>query len=104
MKLVVCNNKFSLGLAAAQHAATTIRSAAVASGKARIIAATGAAQFEFLDALTSMQELDWQRVTMFHLDEYIGLPDSHPASFAKYLQDRLIGKAGIKDSHLLSGD
>jgi glucosamine-6-phosphate deaminase len=104
MKLVVCNNKFSLGLAAAQHAATAIRSAAVANGKARIIAATGAAQFEFLDALTSMQELDWQRVTMFHLDEYIGLPDSHPASFAKYLQDRLIGKAGIKDAHLLSGD
>jgi glucosamine-6-phosphate deaminase len=104
MKLVVCNNKFSLGLAAAQHAATAIRNAALGNGKARIIAATGAAQFEFLDALTSMQEIDWQRVTMFHLDEYIGLPDSHPASFAKYLQDRLIGKAGIKDAHLLSGE
>jgi glucosamine-6-phosphate deaminase len=103
MKLVVCNNKFSLGVAAAQHGATAIRNAAVANGKARIISATGAAQFEFLDALTSMPEVDWRRVTMFHLDEYIGLPDSHPASFVKYLQDRLIGKVGIKEAYLLTG-
>lgn len=100
---MICNNKCSLGRAAAQHGATAIRNAEVANDKARIIAATGAAQFEFLDALTSMPEVDWQRVTMFHLDEYIGLPDSHPASFVKYLQERLIGKVGIKEAHLLNG-
>jgi glucosamine-6-phosphate deaminase len=104
MKLVICNNKFSLGRDAAEKAVTAIRNAQLTNGKARIIAATGAAQFEFLDALTSMPEVDWQRVTMFHLDEYIGLPDSHPASFVKFLQERLIGKVGIKESHLLSGE
>jgi len=105
MKLVICNNKFALGRTAAQQGATAIRNAVVANGKARIIAATGAAQFEFLDALTSMPEVDWQQVAMFHLDEYIGLPDSdsHPASFVKFLQERLIGKVAIKETHLLSG-
>jgi glucosamine-6-phosphate deaminase len=105
MKLMICNNKSLLGTAAAEKATTAIRNAQLTSGKARIIAATGAAQFEFLDALTSMPEVDWQRVVMFHLDEYIGLPDSdsHPASFVKFLQDRLIGKLGIKEAHLLSG-
>ena len=105
MKLMICNNKFLLGTAAAEKATTAIRNAQLTNGKARIIAATGAAQFEFLDALVSMPEVDWQRVVMFHLDEYIGLPDSdsHPASFVKFLQDRLIGKLGIKEAHLLSG-
>ena len=64
-------------------------------GRARIIAATGVSQFEFLDALT---------VEMFHLDEYIGLPASHPASFRKYLRERLIGKTGIERHHLLDGE
>jgi glucosamine-6-phosphate deaminase len=105
MKLMICNNKFLLATAAAEKTTTAIRNAQLTNGKARIIAATGAAQFEFLDALTSMPDVDWQRVVMFHLDEYIGLPesDSHPASFVKFLQDRLIGKLGIKEAHLLSG-
>ena len=104
MKLMICKDKFSLAQSAAEKAVTTIRNAELTNGTARIIAATGASQFEFLDALTSAQEIDWQRVVMFHLDEYIGLPDSHPASFVKYLQERLIGKVGIKESHLLSGE
>jgi len=104
MKLKICNDKVSLGWAAAEQAATAIRNASLANGTARIIAATGAAQFEFLDALTSMQDIDWQRVVMFHLDEYIGLPDSHPASFSKYLQERLVGKVGIKEPYLLGGN
>jgi len=103
MKLKVCNDKFSLGWAAAEQAASAIRSASLANGKARIIAATGASQFEFLDALTSLPDIDWQRVVMFHLDEYIGLPDFHPASFSKYLQERLIGKVGIEETYLLNG-
>ena len=71
---------------------------------APIIAATGASQFEFLDALTGTPEIDWSRVEMFHLDEYIGLPISHPASFRKYLFDRFINKTGITKYHLLEGD
>jgi glucosamine-6-phosphate deaminase len=102
MKVQICNDKFSLGWAAAEQAAKAIRKASLANGKARIIAATGASQFEFLDALTSLPDIDWQRVVMFHLDEYIGLPDSHPASFAKYLRERLVQRTGIKEAHFLS--
>jgi len=64
----------SLGKAAAGQAATAIRRVVQDLGRARIIAATGASQFEFLDALTREPEIDWQRVEVFHLDEYIGLP------------------------------
>jgi glucosamine-6-phosphate deaminase len=68
------------------------------------VAATGASQFEFLDALTSAPGIDWSRVEVFHLDEYVGLPSTHPASFRKYLFERLIHKVGITRYHLLDGD
>lgn len=73
-------------------------------GRARIVAATGAAQFEFLEALTSLPGIDWTRVEMFHLDEYIGLPASHPASFCRFLKERLIQKTGITKHFLLDGE
>src|SRR5207245_6392474 len=84
-----------------ERAAVSLRNAIQNSGRARIIAATGASQFEFLDALTA---IEWPRVEMFHLDEYIGLPASHPASFRKYLLERLIGKTKINKYHFLEGD
>jgi glucosamine-6-phosphate deaminase len=96
-------DKKSLASAAAARAATVIRSSIADRGKARIIAATGASQFEFLEALTKVADIDWQRVEMFHLDEYVGLPEAHPASFCKYLRERLINKVGISEYHLLSG-
>jgi glucosamine-6-phosphate deaminase len=102
MKLIISNDKLSLAQSAAEQAATAIQNAQSANGEARIITATGAAQFEFLEALTAKPGIDWQRVTMFHLDEYIGLPDSHPASFVKFLEDRLIRKTGIKHAYLLN--
>lgn len=91
-------------MAAADHAAMLLREAIEKKGKARLIAATGAAQFEFLETLTGLPGIDWQRVVMFHLDEYIGLPPSHPASFCRFLQERLIQKTGIVHHHLLSGE
>lgn len=90
MILKVFSDKIQLSEAAAEQAAEAIRRAMAESGRARIIAATGASQFDFLQALTSKTEIDWQRVEMFHLDEYVGLPISHPASFRKYLLERLI--------------
>src|SRR4029077_385862 len=96
-------NKKSLAAAAAARAGTIIRDSVAARDQARIIAATGASQFEFLDALTALPGIDWQRVEMFHLDEYIGLPETHPASFCKYLRERLINKVGIEKYHLLNG-
>lgn len=104
MRIKVFEEKKDLGRAAAEQAASSIRNAIRASGRARIIAATGASQFEFLEVLTKAADIDWQRVEMFHLDEYIGLPMSHPASFRSFLQERLIQKTGITNYHLLDGD
>jgi glucosamine-6-phosphate deaminase len=101
--LRVFEKKDEAGKAAAVQAATAIRDAIRERGLARIIAATGAAQFEFLEALTAAPGIDWKSVEMFHLDEYIGLPMTHPASFCKYLQDRLISKTGIQRHYLLDG-
>jgi glucosamine-6-phosphate deaminase len=69
-----------MGQAAAEQAAKVIRSATIERGGARIIAATGASQFDFLEALTRIKDVDWPKVTMFHLDEYTGLDESHPAA------------------------
>lgn len=104
MILKVFSDKIQLSEAAAEQAAEAIRRAMAESGRARIIAATGASQFDFLQALTSKTEIDWQRVEMFHLDEYVGLPISHPASFRKYLLERLIEPTGMKNYHLLDGE
>ncbi|HKA19820.1 MAG TPA: glucosamine-6-phosphate deaminase [Blastocatellia bacterium] len=104
MKIEVFDDKASLSKAAAFQAATAIRRAITQKGTARIIAATGASQVEFLAALTSIPGLDWPRVEMFHLDEYIGISSEHPASFRKYLLERLIQKTGIEKYHLLDGD
>ena len=104
MVIKIYEDKTSLGRAAAEQAAVSLRKAIQESGRARIIAATGASQFEFLDALTAMPAIEWPRVEMFHLDEYIGLPASHPASFRKYLLERLINKTGITKYHFLDGE
>ena len=103
MQLRKFSDKKSLASAAAARAATVIRHSIAERKKARIIAATGVSQFEFLEALTCTADIDWQRVEMFHLDEYVGLPDTHSASFCKYLRERLINKVGIGEYHLLSG-
>jgi glucosamine-6-phosphate deaminase len=104
MVLRIYDDKSSLARAAATESAASLRDAIASRGCARIIAATGASQFEFLDLLTASAGIDWSRVEMFHLDEYIGLPVSHPASFRKFLLERLIRKAGITKYHLLDGD
>jgi len=104
MVINIHDDKASLGRAAAEQAATSLRKTLQDTGRARIIAATGSSQFEFLDALTAMPGIEWPQVEMFHLDEYIGLPASHPASFRKYLRERLINKTGITKYHFLDGE
>jgi glucosamine-6-phosphate deaminase len=104
MVLKVFPDKMSLGDAAAAQAATAIRGAIRDRGTARVVAATAASQAEFLDALVKAPDIDWSRVELFHLDEYIGLPVTHPASFRKMLLELLIHKTGIKHYHLLDGD
>lgn len=104
MLLKLFCDKVSLGQAAAEQAAAAIRRAIAERGAARIIAATGASQFEFLDALTQSPGIDWASVEAFHLDEYIGLPVTHPASFRRFLMERLVRKTGIVHFHSIEGD
>jgi glucosamine-6-phosphate deaminase len=104
MRIKVFPDKAALSHAAADQAASAIRGAIADHGTARIVAATAASQIEFLDALTRAPGIDWKRVEAFHLDEYIGLPISHPGSFRKMLMQQLISKTGIPKYHLLDGD
>jgi glucosamine-6-phosphate deaminase len=100
----VFNDKIQLSEAAARQAAAAVRRAISVCARARIIAATGASQFEFLNALTKTPGIEWAKVEMFHLDEYVGLPITHPASFRKYLLERLIEPVGIANYHLIDGE
>jgi glucosamine-6-phosphate deaminase len=104
MTLRVFDDKVSLGKAAAEQAAAAIRTAIRERGRARIIAASAASQFQFLAALTQIRDVPWQQVELFHLDEYIGLPMTHSASFCKFLHEHLIDKVGIVNHHLLNGE
>ena len=104
MNIRVYDDKSALGRDAAAQAAAVIRRAICDRGASRILVATGQSQFEFLDALTKASDIAWPRVEMFHLDEYVGLPADHPASFRRYLLERLIRKTGIVRFHLLDGE
>lgn len=104
MLLRVFANRDELSRAAAAQAASAIQRAIAAQGSARIVAATAASQIEFLDTLTRSAGIDWRKVEAFHLDEYIGLPVTHPGSFRKMLLEQLIRKTGITNYHLLDGD
>jgi glucosamine-6-phosphate deaminase len=104
MQIKIFNDKLSLANAAANQAATAIGRAIKQRGRARIIAATGTSQFDFLDVLTAMPDIEWSKVTAFHLDEYIGIPVTHRASFHGILMDRLVNKTAITDHHFLVGD
>jgi glucosamine-6-phosphate deaminase len=104
MLIRVFRDKPSLARAAAEQAASAIQNAISIRGHARIVAATAASQLEFLDALTATPNIAWEKVEAFHLDEYIGLPVTHPGSFRKMLLEQLVHKTGIRKYHLLDGD
>jgi glucosamine-6-phosphate deaminase len=96
--------KVEMGRAAAEEAATALREAIARKGRAHAIAATGASQFEFLDALTATPGIDWSKVVFFHLDEYVGMPESHPASFRRYLKERIVSRVHPGAFHFIAGD
>src|SRR5690348_6645161 len=103
MTIKIFNTKSELGEAAAQDAAMIINQAIEERDAAYVIAATGASQFEFLDAL-AQQAIDWSKVVFFHLDEYVGLPESHPASFRRYLKERVVNRIHPRAFHFLNGE
>ena len=104
MKIIVTSNPGELGKAAGKAAAELINEAILKKGQANVILATGTSQFETLKQLIA-EEIDWSKVVMFHLDEYIGLPESSPASFRKYLKERFLEKVPpLKAIYLVNGE
>ena len=95
MDVKILEDKYALGKAAAALGAAKIRAAIAAKGYANVILATGASQFEMLEALLTEKDIDWSVVKFFHLDEYVGLPITHPASFRLYLWTRFIQKLPV---------
>jgi len=104
MKIVICNTKQELGEKAGREGAELIRRALQERGSANLILATGASQFEMLAVLVAAPDLDWTKVTGFHLDEYIGLSETHPASFRRYLRERFVSRAPLRAFHYLNGE
>ena len=102
MKIEIAETKQELGKLAAEKGAELIRKAIQKNGKANIIVATGASQFEMLGELVK-EDIDWSVVTGFHLDEYIGIELSHPASFRKYLKERFVDLVPIKEFNYVDG-
>jgi glucosamine-6-phosphate deaminase len=103
LQINIFTTKAELGQAAARDAAAIINQAIAERNSAYVIAATGASQFEFLDTLT-LEPIDWSKVTFFHLDEYVDLPESHPASFRRYLRERIVSRVHPRAFHFIDGE
>jgi glucosamine-6-phosphate deaminase len=99
----IFSNKDEMGKAAAVSVAKKLKEAVAEKGFANLILATGASQFQFLEHL-QQQIIDWKKITVFHLDEYKGMPVTHPASFRKYLKERILENVQPKQVHYLNGD
>lgn len=103
MKISVLKNSEELGKAAAAYSAEILNKCIQKKGKARLLLSTGASQFDTLNALIKT-DVDWSKVEMFHLDEYVNLPESHPASFRKYLKERFVSKLNLKNAYFVNGE
>ncbi|WP_428656108.1 glucosamine-6-phosphate deaminase [Runella sp.] len=105
MKKHISKTSADLGVISGETAATLIRNAIAEKDFANVILPTGASQFGTLQTLIAARDIDWSKVTMFHLDEYIELPLSHPASFRKYMQERFLDQVPpLKASYLINGE
>lgn len=104
MRVTVHEGSDAMAKAAAESAARILRDAITQRGQAAFIAATGASQFGFLEHLVAAPDIPWERTTMFHLDEYIGFPPDHRASFRRYLRERLTSRVPVGTVHLIGGD
>jgi glucosamine-6-phosphate deaminase len=105
MDVRIFATKGEVGAAAATAGAEKIREALAEKGEARIVMASAASQFEVVEALTREPDIAWERVTLFHLDEYIGISAEHPASFSRFLRERFLARlpVGLKAFHAIEG-
>ena len=102
MRVILCKDSNELGALASKQATACIKEAIKNTGNARILLSTGASQFTFFEHFVK-EEIEWDKVEMFHLDEYLNCSIEHPASFKKYLLERFINKVGLKNYHLIDG-
>ena len=102
MKVKVFETSKAAGAAAAKQAAAKLNETIKNKGAARLLLSTGASQFAFFESFVN-EDVDWSRVEMFHLDEYVGISKEHPASFQKYLKERFIDKVHPGKFHLIDG-
>ena len=103
MNICVTKNPKELGASAALKIAALLQEAIKVNGYARLLLSTGASQFETISSLIK-QKVDWSKVEMFHLDEYVGLPEKHKASFRSYLKKRFTSKVNLKAAHFVDGE
>lgn len=103
IRVEVYATKEALGMAAAQEAAKECREILSNQPTANLCFATGASQFEFIAALRQ-QDIEWQRIAGFHLDEYLGIQGNHPASFRRWLAERVVEPLQPKVFHFIDGD
>ena len=103
LRVQIFDSEQTMGQSAARFVSGHLRDAIRRKGSANLILATGTSQFSFLDALKS-EDLEWSRITVFHLDEYLGLPINHPASFRKYLKERILDEVEPAAVYLVNGD
>lgn len=99
----IYNHPKEMGQAAADFVERTLKEAIAQKGGANLILATGSSQFTFLESLKE-RDIDWKKITVFHLDEYKGISDQHPASFRKYLKERILEEVAPKKVFYLNGD
>ncbi len=104
LNVEVFDDDVSLGRAAAAFVSTELASAVKENGAANLVLATGASQFTFLEAFKRDSTVDWPKISVFHLDEYTGMSDRHPASFRRYLRERILDEVQPGAIHFLNGD
>ena len=102
MELRICKDRYELGKSAAKFVSQLINEAIKKNGSARIVLSTGASQFDTIAALVN-ENVDWSKVEMFHLDEYVNLPETHIASFRKYLKEKFTSKVNLKAAYFVDG-
>lgn len=103
MKIVVANDRNDLGRYTAEKAAEILRTRLQDGNECNLVVATGSSQFEVLEHLVQQPGIDWNRVNGFHLDEYLGIDQTHPASFCGYLATRFVEKVPLKSFHFMTG-
>lgn len=105
MKIEIGSDSLEMGQMAGKQGARILKQIIAEKGQANIILATGTSQFDMLQILINDKEIDWSKVVMFHLDEYIGISINHKASFRKYLKERFLEKVPpLKAYHLIDGE